>query len=256
MKTFRVMQFNMQFGQVWDDADPDHAPVRLEETLREIRRHEPDIVLLQEVEHAAESEVHSAQPPNYTRLRSELSGYDSVFGLPAPDPRELPFGIGLAIFSRTPLTDFVSHVLPSPAIPFDFYGEQKTPTDRLLIAATTELEGRELRLFNVHLLAFFMLKTSSAEHPEQRRRMVNLVSETKGPALIGGDFNVSGHEALIRQFSEAGFSASQSTEITWRRRPYVLDHVFFNRDLRLQRCQVIPTLASDHHVLLSDLSFA
>ena len=25
MSTFRVLQFNMQFGQGWDEADPDHA---------------------------------------------------------------------------------------------------------------------------------------------------------------------------------------------------------------------------------------
>ena len=36
VKPFRVLQFNMQFGQVWDDRDPDHAPVRLEDTIAEI----------------------------------------------------------------------------------------------------------------------------------------------------------------------------------------------------------------------------
>ena len=32
MSRFRVLQFNMQFGQVWDDTWPDRAPVRLEAT--------------------------------------------------------------------------------------------------------------------------------------------------------------------------------------------------------------------------------
>ena len=52
MSRFRVLQFNMQFGQCWDDACPDRAPVRLDLTIDEIRRHEADIVLLQEVEQA------------------------------------------------------------------------------------------------------------------------------------------------------------------------------------------------------------
>ena len=47
MKTFKILQFNMQFGQVWDDADPDHGSIDLDLTLDEIRSHGADIVLLQ-----------------------------------------------------------------------------------------------------------------------------------------------------------------------------------------------------------------
>ena len=163
---FRVLQFNMQFGQVWDDADPDHAPVKIEATIEEIRRHSADIILLQEVEHARPAGVQDGSAPNYERLRAALSGYDSWFAYPKPDPRELPFGIGLAIFSRTPLHDTFAEDIPSPPIQFDFFGEPKTPTDRLLIGAKTELDGRSLRLLNTHLLAFFMLKTDADAHPE------------------------------------------------------------------------------------------
>ncbi len=41
MSTFRVLQFNMQFGQMWDDAYPDRAPIDLNLTIAEIRRHKP-----------------------------------------------------------------------------------------------------------------------------------------------------------------------------------------------------------------------
>src|SRR2546423_1442051 len=103
MSRFRVLQFNMQFGQVWDDAYPDRAPVEIEATLREIRAHDADIIMLQEVEQAHPGGKQIQPPPNYTRLKSELKGYDSWFSYPKADPRELPFGIGLAIFSRTTL---------------------------------------------------------------------------------------------------------------------------------------------------------
>jgi endonuclease/exonuclease/phosphatase (EEP) superfamily protein YafD len=43
--------------------------------------------------------------------------------------------------------------------------------------------------------------------------------------------------------------------MTWRRRPYVLDHVFYNDRLRCEGHRVLPTLASDHHVLLADFEF-
>jgi endonuclease/exonuclease/phosphatase (EEP) superfamily protein YafD len=47
----------------------------------------------------------------------------------------------------------------------------------------------------------------------------------------------------------------QDKEITWRRRPYVLDHVFHNAALRCLGHQVVPTPASDHHALVADFEF-
>ncbi|MEO6244963.1 MAG: endonuclease/exonuclease/phosphatase family protein [Opitutaceae bacterium] len=255
MNRFRVLQFNMQFGQGWDDAYPDRAPVRIEATVDEIRRHDADIVLLQEVEQAMPGGVQFQPPPNYTRLRAELTGYDSWFSYPKADPRELPFGIGLAFFSRTPLRDTTRMDLPSPPIEFDFFGQKKTPTDRLLIGATTTLAGGELRLLNTHLLAFFMLGTSSETHPLQRGLVAAQLAAVKGATILGGDFNVRRHQDLVAQFSKSGFSAVQSAEITWRRQPYVLDHIFHNAALRCVGHQVVPTLASDHHPVVADFEF-
>ena len=45
MSTFRVLQFNMQFGQVWDDAYPDRAPINLDATIAEIRRHRAPLAI-------------------------------------------------------------------------------------------------------------------------------------------------------------------------------------------------------------------
>lgn len=245
----------MQFGQIWDDTYPDRAPIRLEATLEEIHRHNADIILLQEVEQALPGGVQFQPPPNYTRLRDALAGYDSWFSYPKADPRELPFGIGLAIFSRTPLRDATRLDLPSPPIEFDFFGQKKTPTDRLLIGAKTAIEGRELQVFNTHLLAFFMLGSSSSSNPVQRNLVLNTVASSQGPALLGGDFNVSKHESLIAQFAERGLKAVQDAEITWRRRPYVLDHIFHTPHLKCVDRKVQPTPASDHHVLVADFEF-
>ena len=255
MSKFRVLQFNMQFGQVWDDTYPDRAPIRLEATLKEIRRHSADIVMLQEVERAQPEGVQILPPPNYTRLRAELGGYESWFSYPKADPRELPFGIGLAIFSRTPLYDMMRLELPSPPIAFDFFGKTTTPTDRLLIGARTRVLDREVQLLNTHLLAFFMLGTSSTMNPFQRNLVAERLAGITGPALPAGDFNVSKHSALVSQFAAQGFATVQDKEVTWRRRPFVLDHIFYNAPLRCVGHRVVPTPASDHHALVADFEF-
>ena len=82
MNTFKVLQFNMQFGQVWDEVHPDQAPVDLDLTIAEIRGQKADVVLLQEMEQARPRGVQPDPPPNYTRLREALGGYDSYFSYP------------------------------------------------------------------------------------------------------------------------------------------------------------------------------
>ncbi|HSD99699.1 MAG TPA: endonuclease/exonuclease/phosphatase family protein [Burkholderiales bacterium] len=255
MKTFKVLQFNMQYGQGWDDKDPDRAPVNLDLTLEEIRGHDADVVLLQEVELAQPGGVQADPPPNYTRLRAGLNGYQSHFAYPRADPRELPFGIGLAIFSRTPLRDITRRELPSPRVEFEFKGRKHTPTDRLLVGATTTVAGRDLRLFNTHLVALFMLNTDSTEYSRQPRLVVEAARASTGPTVVAGDFNVVTHEALIRQFAAAGYETVQGNAPTWRRHPYVLDHIFYNRHLRLVSHRVKPTQASDHHAIIAEFEF-
>ncbi len=255
MSSFRVLQFNMQFGQVWDGANPDQAPIRLEAALEEIRAHDADIILLQEVEHALPGGVQVQPPPNYTRLQAALAGYDSWFSYPKADPRELPFGVGLAIFSRTPLRDRMRLDLPSPPIEFEFLGRKTTPADRVLIGATTTIAGHTVRLLNVHLLAFFMLGSSSSVHSGQRDLVAGLLAAARGPLILTGDFNVSQHQSLVAQFSDRGFSTVQQKEITWRRQPFVLDHIFYNAPLRPLAHRVVPTRASDHHALVADFEF-
>ncbi|HWA85649.1 MAG TPA: endonuclease/exonuclease/phosphatase family protein [Opitutus sp.] len=256
MTTFRFLQFNMQFGQGWDEANPDDAPMNLDATLAEIRRHAADIIMLQEVELAQAGGAQVNPPPNFTRLREALAGYHGWFCYPKADPRELPFGIGLAIFSRRPLHDEMRLDLPSPPIEFNFRGRKLTPTDRLLIGAKTTVLGREVQLFNTHLLAFFMLGASSTAHPWQRNLVAERLADSSGPTLLSGDFNVSRHEGLVAQFGSRGFSSVQTDEVTWRRRPYVLDHIFYNSPLRPVSHAVVPTSASDHHLLVADFEFA
>lgn len=255
MSTFRVLQFNMQFGQRWDEQDPDGAPVNLEDTIAVIREQEADLVWLQEVERARAGGVQEDPPPNYRRLRAALPEYHGAFAYPRADPRELPFGLGLAILSRAPLRDEWREDLPSPPVEFEFAGRIMTPTDRVALGARTTLGGRELRVINTHLLAFFMLKSSSEEHPEQRRRLVELLQREPGPALLAGDFNVSDTQSLTDQLGAAGYQTVQDQTVTWRRRPYVLDHIFHPPSLRCVDWAVIPTPASDHHLLRADFEW-
>jgi endonuclease/exonuclease/phosphatase family metal-dependent hydrolase len=255
MSRFRVLQFNMQFGQVWDEADPDGAPIEPQRAIDEIIRHDADIIMLQEVEKVDEGGVQVHPPPNFTRLQEALPGYDSYFAYPREDARELPFGIGLAIFSRTPLNAVFKEDIASPAVEFEFFGQTTTPTDRILIGARTIIAGREVSLINTHLLAFFMLKSSSETHGCQRAHVGKLLRDAAHPTILCGDFNVSNAASLVEEYGRFGFTSVQTEQITWRRQPFVLDHIFHNDGFQCVGHQVANTDASDHHVLVADFEF-
>ena len=55
----------------------------------------------------------------------------------------------------------------------------KDQADRLLIGVTTVVAGRKVRLFNTHLLAFFMLSPTAEEDDGQRKDNVGSADETR-----------------------------------------------------------------------------
>lgn len=253
---FSALTFNMQNGQPWNDAQPDCEEIQLERTVEFLREQSPDLLFLQEVERGYEGGRQMDPPPNYSKLREALKGYDSTFAYPLPNALEIPFGLGLAIFSKTKLRDIRRVDLEPASVEFEYQGVKRRPSHRLLLAASTVIDGREVRLLNTHLQAYFMIGSSSAEHRGQRDAVEAVLREQTGPALLAGDFNSAPGEGVVEQFGAAGFRPVQNEEITWRRKPFVLDHIFFNAPLRLESRTVVPTLSSDHHAVRAEFSFA
>lgn len=255
MGSFRLLQYNMQFGQVWDDDDPDGAPIRIEDSIRELKQYDGDILLLQEVEQVLEGGKQINPPPNYVKLKEELVGYESAFAYPPEDSRELPFGIGLAVFSKYPILNTRTVVLPGAPVAFEFEGEKTTPTDRILFVAELDIDGTVVTFLNTHLQAYFMINASSNDYPEQREIVLKEALAVDGPMVLAGDFNSVDEETLLCDYERAGLRTMQKNKVTWKRMPLVLDHIFYNKDLELKGGTVDEVSASDHHMLVAELKY-
>lgn len=254
--SFRVVTFNMQNGQPWLENDPFPSVVNMDGVATFLKGLNPDIICLQEVERGHDGGMQVDPPPHYMRLKELLTGYDSVFSYPLKNDTELPFGLGLAVFSRTKLTDFHKTDLPSAQLEFFFEGKKRRTSSRLLLEVSTTLEGRTLRILNTHLQAFFMIGDSSDAHPEQRSIVESRLRAVGGePLILAGDMNSAPGESIVRQFENAGFRTVQNEEITWRRMPFVTDHLFFNAPLRPVSHRVEKTDVSDHHAVVADFEF-
>lgn len=252
MGTFRLLQFNMQYGQVWDSTKPDTAPTRIEDTVRTLLLYDADIIMLQEVEQVRPGGRQIQPPPNYECLKQALTGYQSVFAYPPEDERELPFGFGVAIFSRFPILSSTPTTLPGAPIMFEFEGEKTSPTDRVLLTADVDINGKVIHFMNTHLQAYFMVNASSDDYPQQREMVLEQAKSYEGPVVLSGDFNSAPNENLVASYEAAGLRTMQKDSVTWKRMPYVLDHIFFNDHLVLKGGTVDEVLSSDHHLLVAD----
>ena len=121
MATIKVLTFNIQFGQPWI-TKIQAPPVNIEGAIEELKRHEVDFILLQEVEKVELEKGQINPPPNFTRIKDSLPEFDAYFNYPRANDHELPFGFGLAILSKTELFGTVSIDLPAPDIKFSFHG--------------------------------------------------------------------------------------------------------------------------------------
>ncbi len=250
----RILQFNIQWGMAWNEDEPERGPVNLEHTAAEIRRVKPDVVFLQEVERVPKDRRPRLPPPNFSRLRELLPGFHAEFAYPPADPRELPFGYGLAVFAKTPLSLPVVHHLPAPAIRFPFQGREMEATGRIALECRTEWEGLTIRLLNVHLQAFFIINTSSDAHPEQKNRLLEILRGLPGPTVLAGDLNSAPDESILDDLAAAGFTTAQNRAVTWKHRPYVLDHILPNRFFKVATAAIETPRVSDHEMLLADLT--
>lgn len=252
---FRLITLNIQNGQPWNDADPDNPAIDLEGVGHFLVSQDADVICLQEVERGFDGGLQLDPPPHFEKLRSMLPGYDAVFGYPLKNDMEIPFGLGLAIFSRTRLSNFLRTDLPAAPVEFQFAGKIRPSSHRLLISTETTIDGTPLTILNTHLQAFFIINASSNEHSAQRDIVEAALRNVSGASILAGDMNSAPGETLIEQFGRAGFEAVQNTEPTWRRRPYVVDHIFHNSHLNCLDWRVVHTDVSDHHALVADFEF-
>lgn len=246
MLRLKAMTFNMQNGQVWDPRRPDDAPIELDRTIAFLREQACDIIFLQELELPQAGLTSDHHHPNFDGLSAALSDYHSSFAYPSATRPHLPFGVGLAIFSRWPLLREFHVILPAADLKFVYQGKNWLPAERSIIGANIEIDGQEIMLLNTHLQAYFMIEGNSDEFPQQRQVLEILLQGRKYPVLLGGDFNCTEQEGTIAGIEATGLKTLQNRQITWHRMPLVLDHIFYSPEFKVEDRAVVATDVSDH----------
>lgn len=167
--TIRLVAYNIRHGAGMD------GEVDLQRTADVIRRLEPDLVTLQEIDSATTRTNRVDQ----ARRLGELTGLHAAFG-GFMAYREGQYG--MALLSRYPIVEVANHRLPDGQEP------------RTALAAVVRIPGSDLELV---LVGIHLYRTAS-ERLAQARKIVEIFDGDSRPIILAGDFNSTRDSEVIR----------------------------------------------------------
>ena len=227
-RNLRVLAYNVKHGRGND------GKVDLERTARVIRRLNPDVVALQEIDNKA---TRSGKVDEAKRL-GELTGLKHhAFG------RFMDFQggeYGMAIISRYPLSDVTDLRLPEGAEP------------RTSLIAVVQAP-QPFRLANVHFYA------TEQERLAQARTLLEFLDKRHDlPCIIAGDFNSNPDSPVLELFSDWHIPDKGDDHFTFSSdNPRIeIDFILHRPDTAfvVREIDVIDEpIASDHRPLIVDL---
>jgi endonuclease/exonuclease/phosphatase family metal-dependent hydrolase len=223
----RVMTVNCNYFKYGGGSDP----------ATDIRRWEPDIVLLQE--------VHPHQIRHIADALYQGSGDYRIYS-------------SNGVVTRWPI-----HREVNPNV----------PGYRLQQVTIRRPDGYEIEVVNVHLqsaatdLRLWRREawtTHRANRQERRREMLvalTILADTAAgrPVVFGGDFNSPAggpiHGMMTEDFDDAFLAAGSGWGNTYQRRVPVhrIDRIHHSRHFRTMRCAAVTTRRSDHRMVVADL---
>ncbi len=233
----RVMSFNIRHGRGMD------GEVDLQRIATVIRRENPDVVALQEVDRGVERSGRVDTPA----VLEELTGMEAFF------ERNIEFqggDYGNAVLTRFPIRKKANTHLDMLR-----EGEQRGVIHMIL-----DVDGRELLFLNTHI-DYRRDDSERLKNIRQFREIVGAYGDL--PVIFCGDFNdfpgSRTHEKMKEDFVDAWEAAGEGDGFTFpsdepdRR----IDYVFLSRKgtLHPAGARVVDTRASDHRPLVVDLVF-
>lgn len=200
--------------------------------VEEIGQVDADILFLQEFGH---------------ELRDELREQGMEERYPH---REIAFEnpyFGIATYSKLPFLETEA---------FDAGG-------RPVVVTTVEIQGRPVRLYNVHATSPGIGKTLAENWNDGWRTLTDALETDPLPAIVAGDFNMNQHHRWYAELRQDGLDScheerGRGNATTWPKgrklRPIRIDHVFHSAEVFCLDVREGNGEGSDHRPVIAELS--
>ena len=224
-----------------------------------------DIFCLQEILNADQRIVDERHPEQYVcggvykKSAQELPGFNGTFAVYDDDPHRMSQAIFIKKDVEVTLVEDL--LVFKPEVPVEVGDAIISP--RKLQYAIVNNAGREFLIVNYHGLWVNGPKTDSSERIEQSKKIKEFVARFKLPTIVCGDFNLLPETESVRILEEGMVNLIREHKIESTRTPLYrhytnpaepnfADYIFVSPDIKVQRFEVLPDLASDHSPLLLD----
>ena len=230
-RQLRVLAYNVKHGRGND------GQVDLERTARVIRRLNPDVVALQEIDNQASRSGNIDEPQQLAKLTGlRHHAFGSFFDFQGGE-------YGMAILSRFPLSEINNLRLPDGAEP------------RTSLVVTVEAT-KPFRLANVHFYA-----TEEQRLAQAQTLLDVLDKQPEMPSMIVGDFNSQPESPVLGLFADWYIPDKGDDNLTFSSdQPRIEIDFIMHRPTKafdVREIDVIEEpIASDHRPLTVDLEFA
>lgn len=287
----RVQTWNLGFlygvgseGKGYQPRDKKYYADKLDSLVAEIKASAPDILCLQEVDFDSDRSSNMNQA-HYVAIKAaypyvaEAVSWESNY-IPFPYwPTSRHFGrmkSGGAVLSKYPIISNVVHLLRKPLAQPWWYNVFYL--HRYLQQVEIELGDKKIKLVNLHLESF-----DKVDRVSQVQTLVGLVKSEKID-IVAGDFNTLPPSATKkRNFlnstddyeNDSSYSEMEKSELLEvipdniyaldevryftfpstkpNRR---LDYIFYNKELKMIKAEVLPSALSDHMPLKASIQIA
>ena len=237
----RAMSYNIQYGHEGLDS-----------VIDVIKSQKPDIVGLQEVDvHWQERSAFVDQAALIAKGTGMNYRFARIYQLPNDDASKPPREFGVAILSRYPITSFKNREITRLST------QEETPVPAPLpglLEATIDLNGRTIRVFDVHL----DYRRDPAVRAMQVADILKHVGDAETPTLFFGDMNARPDapeiQPLLERFHDS-WPAQQGPVFTGpaRNPDRKIDYVLMSPGFRVVKSWVPVVYASDHFPIVVDL---
>lgn len=205
---------------------------------REIRKADPDVLVIQEYSDAWNTALQAALGDDLPH--SSFETRDDSFGT--------------ALYSGTEPSDGTR---PAPVV----LGSDMTPQTRTVI----EIGGREVALYNIHLLPPIAMDYVREGH-RQFDDLVDLVQAERMPVIVVGDLNLTETTPQHAQLAKIGLRDAwdirgRGRGATWPDNSFLrflpglrLDHVYVSPEIAVVDVRIGEVPGSDHRPVIADLA--
>ncbi len=244
--TIRLLQWNIWFKE------------KIENIVKEIQKHDPDIVCLQEL----------TQGCTFNRMRDTSEyiarnlGFNHYFKVAQRWKTGNKKAQGNGIFTRFPIQKKFYDYVAKP----EKYLNKPSSEKRIYSEITIDAGGAPLTVGTTHL-SYEIRFVQTDKKKKEADNLINIIKNKKKKYVLAGDFNSGPVSYTIDKVQDYLLHAGPDVaEKTWPTKPHKdssgwsvnsldwrLDYVFVTGDMKVKSSKIIKTDYSDHLPILVEL---